>query len=108
MELFRIVQDQANLYSYRATQNEDRAAQLEALIESTKPTNSFSAWHPLIATPFRYSPPHPNARFCPHYGKNIFMPLYLKKQRSMSMPFISYMNVDICLSILTLEAEIFF
>lgn len=72
MELVRIVEHQASLSSYRATQNEDRAVQLELLIEITKPKNHFVEWHPLIATPFRYNPPHPQARFRPPYGKNIF------------------------------------
>jgi hypothetical protein len=72
IELVRIVEHQATLSSYRATQNEERAIQLELLIEITKPKNLYSEWHPLIATPFRYSPPHPHARFRPSYGKNIF------------------------------------
>lgn len=72
IDLVRIVENQASLSSYRATQNEDRAVQLELLIESTKPSNRFTEWHPLIATPFRYSPPHPTARFRPRYGRNIF------------------------------------
>lgn len=72
IELARIVEDQSSLSSYRATQNEERANQLELLIEQTKPTNYYTNWHPLIATPFRYSPPHPEARFRPSYGKNVF------------------------------------
>jgi len=72
IELTRIVEHQASLSSYRATQNEERALQLELLIESTKPKNFHYGWHPLIATPFRYSPPHPQARFRPPYGKNVF------------------------------------
>lgn len=72
MEVVRIVEHQASLSSYRATQNEDRAVQLELLIETTKPKNHFIGWHPLIATPFRYNPPHPQARFRPPYGKNVF------------------------------------
>ena len=72
IELTRIVEHQASLSSYRATQNFDRAIQLELLIESTKPKNSHIEWHPLIATPFRYTPPHSEARFRPRYGKNIF------------------------------------
>lgn len=70
--MVRVVEHQASLSSYRATQNEDRAVQLELLIESTKPRNLYFEWHPLIATPFRYSPPHPQARFRPLYGKNVF------------------------------------
>lgn len=72
IELVRIVEDQATLSSYRATQNEERALQLELLIESTKQKNLYSDWHPLIATPFRYKPPHTQARFRPLYGKNVF------------------------------------
>jgi hypothetical protein len=72
MKLARVVEHQAPLSSYRATQNMERALQLELLIEMTKPENRYDEWHPLIATPFRYSPPHPVARFRPPYGKNIF------------------------------------
>lgn len=72
IELVRIVEHQSTLSSYRATQNEERAIQLELLIEITKPTNNQQTWHPLIATPFRYNPPHPQARFRSLYGKNIF------------------------------------
>jgi hypothetical protein len=72
IEIIRIVEHQASLSSYRATRNEDRAVQLELLIELTKPKNIFTEWHPLIATPFRYNPPHPIARFRPRFGRNIF------------------------------------
>jgi hypothetical protein len=72
IELVRIVEHQSTLSSYRATENEERAVQLELLIEMTKPTNSHQMWHSLIATPFRYKPPHPQARFRPPYGKNVF------------------------------------
>lgn len=72
INLFRIVEHQASLSSYRATQNEELAVQLELLIEMTKPKTFYTEWHPLIATPFRYNPPHPHARFRPPYGKNIF------------------------------------
>lgn len=72
IELVRIVEHQATLSSYRATQNEERAVQLELLIEATKPKNLYHDWHTLVATPFRYSPPHPEARFRPPYGKNVF------------------------------------
>lgn len=72
IELFRIVEQKAALASFRAAQNEEHALQLELLIEMTKPKNRYSDWHPLIATPFRYSPPHPHARFRPPYGKNVF------------------------------------
>lgn len=72
IELVRIVEHQSTLYSYRATLNAALALHLELLIESTKPRNLYAAWHPLIATPFRYSPPHLQARFRPPYGKNAF------------------------------------
>lgn len=72
MTLYRIIENQAALSSYKATKNEAEAVQLELLIEKTKPKNPYHEWHPLIATPFRYSPPHPSARFRPPYGKNVF------------------------------------
>ncbi|TAK77309.1 MAG: RES domain-containing protein [Gammaproteobacteria bacterium] len=79
IELVRIVEYQAALSSYRATQNEEHALQLELLIETTKPKNLLAAWHPLIATPFRYNPPHPQARFRPPYGKNIFYGAFIEE-----------------------------
>lgn len=79
IELARIVEQQANLSSYRATQNKERAQQLELLFESTKPKNHYPDWHPLIATPFRYAPPLKQARFCPPYGKNIFYGALVKE-----------------------------
>ena len=74
IELARIVEHQASLSSYRATQNQARASQLELLIELTKSKNLYHEWHGLIATPFRYGPPPPHfqARFRPAYGKNVF------------------------------------
>jgi len=72
IELVRVVEHQAALSSYRATQDEERAVQLELLIEFTKQKNYYTSWHPLIATPFRYNPPHPEARFRSKFGKNIF------------------------------------
>ncbi len=72
IELVRIIENQSVLSSYRATKDEDRALQLELLIEKTKPENNFLQWHPLIATPFRYSPPLLEARFRTPFGKNIF------------------------------------
>lgn len=79
IELVRIVEHQATLSSYRATQNEERAVQLEFLIETTKPKNLYLGWHPLIATPFRYGPPHPKARFRPPYGKNVFYGSFIEE-----------------------------
>lgn len=72
IELNRIVENQANLSSYKATKDEARAQQLELLIELTKPENKHINWHPLISTPFRYPPPHPIGRFRPRFGKNVF------------------------------------
>lgn len=72
IELVRIIEHQATLSSYRATQDEEQALQLELLIEATKPRNPYLEWHTLIATPFRYTPPHPHARFRPPYGRNVF------------------------------------
>lgn len=72
IELTRVIEDQTNLYSYRATENETLAQQLDLAIEITKPNLPYSEWHKLISTPFRYSPPLPNARFRPQYGKNVF------------------------------------
>lgn len=79
IELTRIIEHQASLSSYRATQNEERALQLELLIEATKPKNGYVKWHPLIATPFRYSPPHLQARFRPPYGKNVFYGSFIEE-----------------------------
>ena len=72
IEIFRIVENQANLSSYRATQDEEKAVQLELLIEFTKPKNIYSEWDALIANPFRYSSPY-QARFRPIFAKrNVF------------------------------------
>lgn len=72
IELVRVIQNQNTLYAYRVTQSVDEAQQLELLFEMTKPTSLYAEWHPLIATPFRYSPPLRVGRFCSEYGKNIF------------------------------------
>ncbi len=79
IELVRIIENQSNLSSYRATQDENRALQLELLIEMTKQNDLNSKWHPLIATPFRYTPPHPQARFRPQYGKNVFYGSFIEE-----------------------------
>ena len=42
MELTCIVENQANLFEYRATRNQERAEQLAFLIEKTKPKNDYS------------------------------------------------------------------
>lgn len=72
----RIVEDQAKLTSYRATQDVEKAVQLEILIDLTKPPLRQSGWHDLIATPFRYDLPvlpQFQARFRPPYSlRNVF------------------------------------
>lgn len=78
-ELVRIVEHQSTLSSYRATQDEERAIQLELLIEMTKPIHSYHQWHSLIATPFRYNPPHREARFRSAYGKNVFYGAFIEE-----------------------------
>jgi RES domain len=76
IEVHRIVEDQAKLTSYRATQDTEKAVQLELLIDMTKPPMQASGWHDLVATPFRYDlPVMPSfqARFRPPYfPKNVF------------------------------------
>ena len=67
---YRVVQDQARNYSYDATKNAEEAAYLESVLELTKPKETYSQWHRLIAAPFRYSlPVQPayQARFTPPY-----------------------------------------
>jgi hypothetical protein len=76
-EVHRVVEYQASIYSFRATQDEAKALQLELLIEQTKPPlKHHSSWHDLIATPFRYSLPVPtsySARFRPPAShRNVF------------------------------------
>lgn len=74
IEVARIDNHKSNLSSYKATEQENRAQQLELLIEISMPPNNNPTWHPLIAKPFRYPPPQPQhqARFRPAYGKNVF------------------------------------
>ena len=76
IEVHRVIKDQAKLTSYRATQDVEKAIQLEILIDLTKPPMRQSGWHDLIATPFRYDLPvlpQFQARFRPPYfSKNIF------------------------------------
>lgn len=76
IEVHRIVEDQAKLTSYRATQDVEKAVQLEILIDKTKPTMRYNGWHNLVATPFRYDLPvlpQFQARFRPPYfNKNVF------------------------------------
>lgn len=73
-DIARVVEHQSTLSSYKATKHENRAEQLELLIELSKPSNRHQTWHRLIATPFRYPPPQPQhqARFRPAYGRNVF------------------------------------
>lgn len=73
IEVARIIEDQINMSSYRATLNEERAVQLEFLVELTKAKNKYADWHYLIATPFRYQPPFRTARFRPPFASsNVF------------------------------------
>jgi hypothetical protein len=76
IEVHRVVEDQARLTSYRATQDAEKAIQLEILIDLTKPPMRQPEWHDLIATPFRYDLPvlpRFQARFRPPYFlKNVF------------------------------------
>ena len=76
IEVHRVVEDQAKLTSYRATQDEEKAIQLEILIDLTKPPMPKLGWHDLVATPFRYDlpvMPQFQARFRPPYfSKNVF------------------------------------
>jgi hypothetical protein len=72
IELIRVIEDQTALYSYRVTQDEKQALQLESLLEYTKPKAISAQWHRLIATPFRYTPPLKNGRFRHPFGKNVF------------------------------------
>jgi hypothetical protein len=72
IEIVRVIEAQAGLYSYKVTQDEELAIQLESVLEMTKPKLFQPRWHKLIYTPFRYTPPHKNGRFRPPYGKNVF------------------------------------
>lgn len=76
IEVHRVVEDQAKLTSYRATQDKEKAIQLEMLIDLTKPPVRQTDWHDLVATPFRYDLPvmlRFQARFRPPYfSKNVF------------------------------------
>lgn len=76
IEVHRVVENQAQLTSYKATQDKEKAIQLEILIDLTKPPMRQSGWDELIATPFRYDlpvMPKFQARFRPPYfSKNVF------------------------------------
>jgi hypothetical protein len=76
IEVHRVVEDQAKLTSYRATQDAEKAIQLEILIDLTKPPMRQAGWHDLISTPFRHALPvlpRFQARFRPpHFLKNVF------------------------------------
>ena len=54
---YRIVQHQARLYAHAVTSSPENALQLDVLLEAAKPAQLEDEWHPLIATPFRYSIP---------------------------------------------------
>lgn len=76
--VYRVVENQANLVSYQATQDEEKAIQLEILIDLTKPKldPGQTHWDELILTPFRYDLPvltQYQARFRPPFHmKNVF------------------------------------
>lgn len=76
IEVFRVVEDQAHVYGFKATGDQEEAVQLETLIDLTKPKLEFSEWDVLIATQFRYALPvgvDYAARFRPPYfSKNVF------------------------------------
>src|SRR5690348_15899593 len=76
IEVHRVVEDQVKLTSYRATEDAEKAIQLEILIDLTKPPKRQIEWHELIYTPFRYNLPvlpRFQARFKPPYfQKNVF------------------------------------
>jgi hypothetical protein len=71
ISVFRVIENQSTLNSYRATQDIEKAIQLELLIEYTKPKNLYHEWHELISTPFRYPLPvssEHQARFKPPFS----------------------------------------
>lgn len=70
IEAHRIVENQSQLYGFRATKSAPKAAYVDSVLEATKPDLLHKEWHRLIATPFRYSlpcPPSRQARFRPAY-----------------------------------------
>ena len=70
IDVFRVIEDQASVYGYKATEDQEEAIQLEVLIELTKPKLNFSEWDTLIATQFRYPLPvgeSYSARFRPPF-----------------------------------------
>ena len=72
----RVVEDQARVSSFQATQDVEKAIQLEILIDFTKPPIREADWDDLVSTPFRYDLPvlpTYQARFRPPYhSKNVF------------------------------------
>jgi hypothetical protein len=76
IDVYRVVENQTDLISYKATQDDEKAIQLEILIELTKPPTLKLGWHDLFATPFRYNLPVMSkyqARFKPpFFNKNVF------------------------------------
>lgn len=78
---WRVVENQANLYGFRAATGAPKALYLEAVIEATKPAPLTDGWDKLIAAPFRYPlpvPPTRPARFRPAYSnRNV---LYCSKE----------------------------
>lgn len=76
----RIVQQQEKLYSNAVTSSPYIAAQLDLLLERSKPENPYPDWDPLISTPFRYPLPVEaafQARFKPPHSH--FQTLYCSK-----------------------------
>ena len=76
IEVFRLVENQARIYGFKATLDEEEAIQLEAMLEQSKPKINFEDWEELIGTPFRYDLPVPEryqSRFCaPFSRRNVF------------------------------------
>lgn len=67
IQAWRIVENQANLYGFRAAANAEKALYLEDIIETTKPAPLTAGWDKLIAAPFRL----------PYFNRNI---LYCSKE----------------------------
>lgn len=72
IDVFRLVENQARVYGYKATLDEEEAIHLESMIEQSKPQLDFTEWDELIFTPFRYALPIQDkysSRFCPPNSK---------------------------------------
>lgn len=83
---WRVVENQAGLYGFRAAAGAPKALYLEAIIEATKPAPLTDGWDKLIAAPFRYPLPVPfsrQARFRPaFFSRNV---LYCSKELSTAL-----------------------